>query len=176
MLTLRDGTESDSAAIALLHAESWRSAYRGILSDDYLDNRVHSERAIVWQTRFSEKSSKPFFVILAEMGSDLAGFACVFPDEDPTFGSYVDNLHVAPQLTRQGIGRRLLIEVARRLIGDQTPGGLYLWVMEENFKARQFYSAVGAVEVDCDEFSMPDNTRVREVRCSWPDPARLVVP
>jgi ribosomal protein S18 acetylase RimI-like enzyme len=175
MVTLRDATDSDSAAIARLHAESWRSAYRGILSDDYLDNRAHSERAILWQTRFSEKSGKPFFAILAEMGSDLAGFACVFPDEDPTFGSYVDNLHVAPQLTRQGIGRRLLSEVARRLIADQTPGGLYLWVMEKNFKARQFYSSAGAVEVDCDEFVMPDNTRVREIRCSWPEPARLVL-
>ena len=175
MVTLREANEHDVGAIAQLHADSWRSTYRGILSDDYLDNRVHSERAILWQTRFSEKSGKAFFVILAEMGSDLSGFACVFPDEDPTFGSYVDNLHVAPQLTRQGIGRRLLVEVARRLIADETPGGLYLWVMEKNLKARQFYSAVGAVEVDSDEFSMPDNTRVREVRCSWPDPARLVL-
>src|ERR1700730_6937566 len=139
MVTLRDATESDSAAIARLHAESLRSAYRGILSDDYLDNRVHSERAILWQTRFLEKSSKPFFVILAEMVSDLTGYACVFPDEHPTFGSYVDNLHVAPQLTRQGIGRRLLSHVARRLIADQTAGGVFFLVMGEKFQGGALY-------------------------------------
>jgi GNAT superfamily N-acetyltransferase len=174
MLTLRDATESDSPAIARLHAESWRSAYRGILSDEYLDTRAHSERAVLWQTRFSEKAGKPFFVVLAEIGAQLAGFACVFPNEDPIFGSFVDNLHITPELKRKGIGRRLLAEVARRLIADQTPGGVYLWAIERNNNARQFYSSVGAVEVGCEEFATPDGGKVREVRCYWPDPAKLL--
>jgi GNAT superfamily N-acetyltransferase len=173
MVTLRDATESDSAAIAQLHAKSWRSAYRGILSDEYLDARAHSERAVLWRTRYSEKTVKPFFVILAEISAQLPGFVCVFPNEDPTFGSFVDNLHVTPELTRKGIGRRLLAETARRLIADQTPGGVYLWAIEQNNNARQFYSSVGAVEVGCEEGAMPDGGRVREVRCYWPDPAKL---
>jgi len=174
MVTLRDATASDSASIAQLHAESWRSAYRGILSDEYLETRAHSERAELWQTRFSERAGNPFFVILAELGAQLAGFACVFPKEHPIFGSYVDNLHVAPQLTRKGIGKRLLADVGRRLIADQTPGGVYLWAIEQNNNARQFYSRVGAVEVGCEEFAMPDGGHVKEVRCYWPSPAELL--
>jgi GNAT superfamily N-acetyltransferase len=174
MVTLRGATVSDCAAIAHLHAESWRSAYRGILSDDYLDTRAHSERAELWETRFSQRDSNPFFVILAEIGARLAGFACVFPNEHPNFGSYVDNLHVAPDLTRKGIGRRLLADVGSRLVADQTPGGVYLWAIEQNNSARQFYSSVGAIEVGSDEFAMPDGGIVREVRCFWPDPARLL--
>ena len=175
MVTLREATDHDSAAIARLHAESWRSAYRGLLSDDYLDHRVHAERATLWQTRFSEKDSKPFFVILAETGAQLAGFACVFPQDHPTFGSFLDNLHVAPQSTRQGIGRQLLVGVARRLIAQKTPGGLYLWVIEKNRRARRFYSKAGAIEVECVELPMPDGGRLREVRCHWPNPAKLLL-
>jgi GNAT superfamily N-acetyltransferase len=174
MVTLRHATDSDSASIAQLHAESWRSAYRGILSDEYLDTRAHSERAELWQTRFSEKARNPFFVILAELGAQLAGFACVFPNDDPIFGSFVDNLHVTQQLTRKGIGRALLAAVGRRLIADQTPSGVYLWAIEQNSNARQFYSRVGAVEVGCEEFATPDGGKVREVRCYWPDPAKLL--
>jgi GNAT superfamily N-acetyltransferase len=174
MVTLRDATESDSAAIARLHAESWRSAYRGIFSDEYLDTRAHSERAILWRTRFSERASSHFFVILAEIGAQLAGFACVFPNENPTFGSFVDNLHVTPELKRKGIGGTLLAEVGRRLIADQTSGGVYLWAIEENTNARRFYSSVGAVEVGTEEFATPDGGKVREVRCYWPGPARLL--
>ena len=66
MLTLREATDHDAAAIARLHADSWRSAYRGMLSDEYLDHRVHLERTALWQQRFSERAQKPFFVILAE--------------------------------------------------------------------------------------------------------------
>ena len=47
MVTLRDATKHDSAAIAHLHAESWRSAYRGILSGDYLDRHVHWDAHVV---------------------------------------------------------------------------------------------------------------------------------
>ena len=174
MLTLREGTEHDAAAIAQLHADSWRSAYRGMLSDEYLDNRVHLERAALWQQRFSEQAEKPFFVILAETENELAGFACVFPVEHPTYGAFLDNLHVVPQRTGQGIGRRLLSAVAERLLTDEGRGGLYLWVIERNARARQFYAKAGALEVECTELSMPDGSRLNEVRCYWPHSARLL--
>ena len=138
MVTLREATQHDSAPIARLHADSWRSTYRGIISDEYLDNRAHSERAALWQARFSEKPNKPFFTILAEKDGQLAGFACVFPNEDPIFGSFLDNLHVTPERTGQGINRLLLNDVARRLLADVTRGGLYLWVIEKNTRARHF--------------------------------------
>ena len=173
-VTLREATKLDSAAIAHLHAESWRSAYRGILSDDYLDQRANTERAALWQSRFSEIASKPFFAVLAETGAELAGFACVFPQEHPTFGSFLDNLHVVPQSIGQGIGRQLLGGVARRLIADKVPGGLYLWVIEKNSRARKFYAKAGAVEVERVELPMPDGSRLAEMRCYWPDPARLL--
>jgi len=175
MLTLREGTGGDAAAIARLHAESWRSAYRGMLSDEYLDHRVHHERAALWQRRFSEQAEKPFFVILAETETELAGFACAFPDEHPTYGAYLDNLHVVPQRTGQRIGRRLLTAVAERLLANERRGGLYLWVIEQNIRARRFYSQAGGLEVGRETLSMPDGSRVMEMRCYWPDPARLLL-
>jgi hypothetical protein len=176
MLVLREATQHDAAAIARLHADSWRSAYRGMLSDDYLDHRVYSERATLWQQRFSDRSEKPFFAILAEIDSDLAGFACVFPDQDPTYGAFLDNLHVVPQRTGHGMGGRLLAAVAERLLADEKRGGLYLWVIEQNARARRFYSKAGALEVECVALPMPDGSRQSEVRCYWPDPARLLKP
>jgi hypothetical protein len=174
MLTLREATEHDAAAIAKLHADSWRSAYRGILSDEYLDNRVRLERAALWQQRFLERAEKPFFVILAEAEKVLAGFACVFPDEDPTYGAFLDNLHVVPHRTGRGIGRRLLTAVAERLQADGRRGGLYLWVIAQNARARQFYSKAGALEVECVELAMPDDSRQMEMRCFWPKPGSLL--
>jgi GNAT superfamily N-acetyltransferase len=173
-VSLREATKSDSVAIAHLHAESWRSAYRGMLSDDYLDNRAHADRAAIWESRSAEIARKPFFAIVAEAGAQLAGFACVFPQDHPTFGSFLDNLHVAPQSKGQGIGRRLLDGVARHLIAERTPGGLYLWVIDRNTRARQFYAKAGAAEVERAELPMPDDSRLTEVRCFSPDPATLL--
>ena len=175
MVTFREAESHDGNAISRLHAKSWRSAYRGVLSDDYLDKRVYAERALIWQQRFSQQAQKPFFAILAEVEGQLAGFACVFPEEHPNYGSFLDNLHVIPQRTGQGIGRQLLTAVAQRLLVDGRRGGLYLWVVEQNTRARRFYAAAGAGEVERAVLPMPDGTQVAEIRCLWTDPAGLLV-
>jgi GNAT superfamily N-acetyltransferase len=174
-MILREASKGDAGAIAKLHADSWCSAYRGILSDDYLANRVHAERVGLWIDRFSANATKPMFVVVAESGRVLDGFACVFPHEDPIFGSFLDNLHVAPSRTGQGIGRLLLSEAARCLLNSAKVGGLYLWVIEQNKRARQFYARAGAAEVETKVLPMPDGGRHPEVRCYWPDPAQLLL-
>jgi GNAT superfamily N-acetyltransferase len=174
-MILRQASKRDAEAIANLHADSWRSAYRGILSDEYLAYRVHAERVTLWHDRFAADATKPMFVIVAESGEVLNGFVCVFPQEDPIFGSFLDNLHVAPSRTGQGIGKLLLVESARHLLSIGKVGGLYLWVMEQNKRARQFYARAGAAEVEAKVLPMPDGGRHPEVRCHWPDPARLLL-
>ena len=190
-MIFREATGDDAVAIACLHAESWRSAYRGTFSDDFLDNRVHEERKNSWQARFSGRESQPFFVLLAEDGGRLLGFACVFPDKDPLWGSYLDNLHVAPGRTGLGIGRGLLSEVVRRLetrgsrtgsaaasAAQRTGGGacapLYLWVVEQNHRARRFYEKAGAKIVGSEVHTMPDGQSVVALRCHWPDSKKLL--
>ena len=167
-MVIRDAVKSDVTAIAHLHAESWRSAYRGILSEDFLENHAHGDRLAAWQERFSAKAQKPMFVIVANEGKQLAGFACVFPDEDALYGSFLDNLHVAPQLTGQGIGRRLLSETADRLLTSGSSAGLYLWVLEQNHRARRFYEKAGGILAGSVVSSMPDGQRVSALRCHWP--------
>jgi len=174
-MIIRDATASDVVAIAKLHAESWRSAYRSILSDDYLEKYVDRERLAVWKERFSGTSRKPMFVMVAEMTSGLAGFVCVFPEEDATFGSFLDNLHVAPGLTGQGIGRKLLAESAGRLVTGGSRVGLYLWVMEQNYGARRFYERAGAEVVGSTLNTMPDHQQVVALRCYWPEPRTLLL-
>ena len=174
-MLIRDANENDVIGIANLHAESWRVTYRGILSNDFLENHAHHDRLAMWQNRFAGTACKPMFVIVADTNSKLAAFACVFPEQDAVFGSFLDNLHVAPHLTGQGIGRRLLSEVARRLLTSGSRVGLYLWVLEQNQRARQFYERAGAVVVGSEAKTAADGQSVTALRCYWSDPKSLLV-
>jgi ribosomal protein S18 acetylase RimI-like enzyme len=174
-MIIRDATDADVPAIAALHAESWRSTYRGILSDDYLENEVHRDRLVVWQGRFSKASEKAMFVMVAEANSTLAGFVCVFQDDDPMFGSFLDNLHVVPAMTGQGIGRRLLSEAAKHLLASGSRVGLYLWVIEQNDRALRFYKTAGAEVVGSKVNTMPDGQPLLALRCYWRTPQTLVL-
>jgi hypothetical protein len=46
---VRPGTTGDVQAIAALHAESWRSAYGGLVPDDVLGEGLDAERLQFWR-------------------------------------------------------------------------------------------------------------------------------
>jgi GNAT superfamily N-acetyltransferase len=127
-LIFRRATGGDAEAIASLHAESWRDAYRGILPDSYLDSQITAERANLWRARFGSLASDPFFVVLTEDPGELVGFACVLLDHDPQWGTCLDNLHVLPGWRNRGVGR-LLFGRAAQWVRSTKPGWpIHLWV------------------------------------------------
>jgi ribosomal protein S18 acetylase RimI-like enzyme len=172
---LRAMTAADADAVALLHAASWRGAYRGVFSDDYLDHEADAERRVAWQARLAREAPGSDWGLVAEDATGrLLGFAWVQPDHDPTWGDYIDNLHVAPDLKGGGIGRRLMQGVAERLQRDGSTRPLYLWVLEVNTAARAFYERLGA-EVTDRQISDPLGGREHPIwRCVWRQPARLL--
>lgn len=112
-MTVRPAMLSDAIAIADLHAESWRSTYRGILGDAFLDGPVIQDRRKLWEARLS-RSPMPDtqLVRVIEDGGVLTAFVCALLDADPEWGALLDNLHVSPSSKGQGLGRRLMAEVA----------------------------------------------------------------
>lgn len=110
---LRTALTSDASAIAWLHAQSWRIAYRGILSDDYLDGPLFENRLAVWQQRLREDDSQQQLVLLTGKRDCLSGFVCAHLDADPKWGALLDNLHVHPDHRRCGLGRRLMAAAAQ---------------------------------------------------------------
>ena len=142
-VAFRRAEPSDAGSVAALHADSWRRHYRGAYADEFLDGDVGADRLQVWNERLATPRADAV-TVLAEAGGVLVGFVHVVFDEDPEWGSLVDNLHVAHFRHRTGVGTRLIAEAARSVSGRGT-GGLYLWVLEQNHAAQAFYRARGGV-------------------------------
>src|SRR5437764_8769415 len=119
-LQLRRASSADSERIAWLHADSWRRHYRGAYSDAFLDGDVTADRRHVWADRLREPDDGRS-TILAEDGGALVGFAHVVFEDDAAWGALIDNLHVASARRRQGIGSRLLSEVATAVLERAQP-------------------------------------------------------
>ena len=163
-IALRTAEEADEAAIAALHAVSWRTAYRGMIPDAYLDDEAVDDLSRTWAERFTDRSGT--LTIVATAGDDIVGFAHSVIDDDPEWGTLLDNLHVAPGLRRSGVGRRLVLETARRLVDLATSPDLHLWVLEPNLRARAFYDALGG-RVTGSDVSPEIPGSVPCVRYSW---------
>lgn len=164
---------ADAPAIARLHAESWRVAYRGMLPDAFLDNEVFHDRAALWRQRFAEPDASLVTVtILAERNGELLGFAHSIVDDDAERGTLLDNLHVRHGTKRLGIGRRLMAETAAWLEERGHTSGLYLWVLEANAPARRFYDALGGRVVGSG-LSHEGGGSAPSLRYWWPELAEL---
>src|SRR2546421_4996605 len=131
---------ADVEAVARLHAQSWRDDYRSIYSDAFLDGDLFGDRLAVWSERLIVPQPNRF-TLVAEHDGTVVGFIHVILGVDPTWGAVVQNLHVAHDVQGHGIGSALLAEASRTL-GEQRPSsGFYVFVREDNVKARAFYEA-----------------------------------
>ncbi len=159
-------TDAIANLIAPLHAASWKSAYRGILSDHYLDFIVDEERHAHWQKYVRTLAAGDGEIFLARLADEAVGFLCIEGtriDELNVYGAYVNNLHVLPHIQGQGIGTALL----EHGVGWAKVRGfsqLYLFVFEDNLDARAFYKANGWHAVERMMSELPDGALAAELR------------
>jgi ribosomal protein S18 acetylase RimI-like enzyme len=167
---IRSATIRDAEEIAALHADSWRRNYRGAYPDTFLDHEVFDDRRDVWRARLTRPEPNHRTVV-ADLCGEIVGFVHTNLDDDPAWGALLDNLHVAHDMKRRGLGSLLLAACARSVIDHAPTGHLYLWVLEQNTNAQAFYDERGGqcVERQCRE-PLPDY-RLRYV---WNSPVHLL--
>ena len=164
----------DAGAIAGLHADSWQRHYRGAFLDSYLDGDVLSDRRAVWRHRLAHPEESQS-TLVAERAGDIIGFVHTEFDEDPRWGSLLDNLHVQCEQKRAGTGTRLLSAAALDLLEQRPSSALHLWVLDQNEAAQAFYLARGGERVETElRGPFPGGGRAIGHRYVWPDPSVLI--
>ncbi len=167
MLDIRPVTARDAEILAQLHTESWRSAYRGILRDEYLDGDIGAERQTLWQSRL-QCPTPGQFGLLALCDDVAVGFAFAVAGADARWGTLLDNLHVRPGQRGGGVGTKLLHAVTEHVMTYCPEEGLFLWVYELNTRTRAFYERLGAQKIERAEITAPDGGTVAEWLYVWP--------
>jgi ribosomal protein S18 acetylase RimI-like enzyme len=169
---LRNGEVRDAEAIAVLHTDSWRRTYRGMMSDEFLDGGALENRRQVWRERLGTADAD-CLVVVADDAARIVGFICVFAHGDAGWGAYIDNLHVVHDWKGRGVGRALMAAAADWVCSTQPDAGVYLWVMEANAAARAFYDRLGARNVETVTHEDPGGGSAPNCRYVWAD-ARML--
>ena len=165
-MKLRTALLSDIQAIVTLHVASWRFAYRGALSNEYLAGDIHADRMALWKSRLRTPPSNQY-VVVAHDDEAILGFACAYVNEDPQWGTLLDNIHVSQLVQRKRVGSKLLKAVAHHCTISFGNAGLYLWVLQSNMAAQKFYCSHGAENVGTDIWNAPGGTQVPRFRFAW---------
>jgi GNAT superfamily N-acetyltransferase len=167
-MLVRWAQPADAHALAQLHTTSWRLTYRGQLTDAFLDGPVFEDRLTLWTGRLANPSLHQAIIWVATLADDVVGLACAFAHHDERWGTLLENLHVAPDHKRQGIGQ-LLFDAVRQWADQSTQSQwLHLWVLASNHPAQHFYQQLDAQHVESGTWHAPDGSCLPQYRYAWP--------
>ncbi len=172
--TIRGAEPGDAAGISHVHVASWRTTYRGIVPDAFLDGMSYEESEARWRERLGERDRRVFSFV-ADVSGKVVGFASGGPRRSeslPEFDGELYALYLLAEFRGAGIGRRLLEAVAGGLSASGFTSML-AWVMSGNLPARAFYEAFGGKLVGSDTFEIEDKS-IEEVAYGWDDVRDLV--
>jgi ribosomal protein S18 acetylase RimI-like enzyme len=141
-MIFRPAEPADALHVARVHVRSWQAAYRGLLSDDYLDGLSAEDRA----RRYTFDATGPLdpATIVALDDERLCGFATTVParDADVAGQGELAALYVDPDWWGRKIGVRL-VAMARESLLKRGFEAAVLWVMVGNDRAQRFYRKDG---------------------------------
>ncbi len=162
-MQIRDARPGDEAQVADVHVRAWKTAYRGLLPDDYLEALTPEQRVPGY--RFAASRPRDPQTLLAIAGDALLGFATFGPsrDADAPDAGELFALYVDPARWRTGAGRALL-QASRDRMYAQGHVEAILWVLDGNQPAERFYVADGWSRDGASRWEDPWGVRSRVFR------------
>ena len=160
-MRIRAATPDDAEAIVNVHIRSWQVAYRGQVSDSYLDALPQAREArITWRREHAGG------VWVAEEAEGIIGFVSIGPTRDegalPGTGE-VGAIYLAPEAWGTGVGRELFAKAVEELRAAGFTRAM-LWVLDTNERAQRFYRAAGWAPDGAAKTEERPGATLREVR------------
>lgn len=154
----------DAAAIARVHVATWRTAYRGLLPEEFLASLTDSHYTERWRRGIADPSSRVF---VAEDETETVGFASGGRERagENGYGGELYAIYVLDRAQRRGYGR----ELVRAVVGGLRGMGfedMIVWVLRDNTTARAFYERLGGEYVRTQPITIGPAT-LPEVSYGW---------
>src|ERR1700694_3094502 len=161
---VRPATIDDAAEIARVHVATWRSAYRGLLPDDFLASLSEVYYTERWTRVIGDGMSGVF---VAEEPDGIVGFASGGRERagEHGFEGELYAIYVLDTAERRGHGRALGRAVAGAL-RQMTLPDMIVWVLRDNVRARGFYEHLGGTYVREQPITV-GTTTLEEVSYGW---------
>ncbi|WP_243458199.1 GNAT family N-acetyltransferase [Sporosarcina sp. Te-1] len=142
---IRKALKGDEEGIAKVHVDSWRSTYKGIVPDAYLEQLSYEERAAMWRRAIG---GNPLY-IAENADGQIVGFATGGKERSGNIAGYDGELYAIYMLKEaqgKGLGALLTAAIAKEL-EQMGLTSMLVWVLDEN-PSKSFYERLGGQVID----------------------------
>ena len=160
-------TLGDVGGIARVHVDAWRTTYRGVLRQAFLDSLSYDQREDQWRRALGDTAAGPTLVAREATGPVVA-FAAGGPERNrrAQFDGELYALYVLEPYQRHGLGTALLVSVADAL-ARSGHNAMLAWVLARN-PAVGFYERRGGKRVDERSVTIAGD-ELEEIAFGWSD-------
>ncbi|MGI8383858.1 N-acetyltransferase family protein [Robertmurraya sp. P23] len=144
-MMIRKALPADAKGIAKVHVDSWRTTYKHIFPEDYLQSLTYESHEELWNGVIPNG-----YVYVAENHQgEIIGFSSGGKERTGDYPGYEGELYAIYLLQEyqgKGIGRQLVKPLIEQFTNDGI-GSMTVLVLEEN-PSKHFYQSLGAIEID----------------------------
>ncbi|MGE6488646.1 N-acetyltransferase family protein [Paenisporosarcina sp. NPDC076898] len=141
-MIIREANVVDAEGIARVHVDCWRTTYKDIIPEEFLNNLFYENRTKIWAQNISNEHN---YVFVAERDGKIVGFTDAGKEMSGQYPGYladITTLYILKEFQGLGIAKQLLQQVFMKLKENNMTSAL-VWVLEDNL-SRHFYEAMGA--------------------------------
>ncbi len=139
-IKIRRATLQDVSIISQIHAECWKTAYRGIMPQKYLDEL----KVDFWVPTFTNWIENGIFsvylICVDEIPVGCTAYGKSRDDKLPDWGEVI-SVYIRSDYWGKGLAKKLL-EYVLLCMRQDGYRNCYLWVLKENLRARHFYEKI----------------------------------
>ncbi len=136
--------KKDALRVAEIQVSSWRKGYQDIIDERYLSSLDIQKKAEGWKTGIE---INPHFIrLVISLKGKILGFAVGLENTDELQQAHAEvaAFYIDPDSWGNGLGKKLFKELKDQF---QQKGWRvsFLWVLQENHRARSFYEKQGGI-------------------------------
>ncbi|ASK64027.1 GNAT family N-acetyltransferase [Virgibacillus phasianinus] len=164
-MNVRKANPNDAKSIAKVQVDSWKTTYKNIVPDEFLDRMSYVSREQKWKDKIPKQA---VFVVETDEG-EVVGFANGGKERTGNYPAYQGELYaiyILADYQRNGIGKlfikQIIEELKRKDIYSMTVA-----VLKDN-SSRKFYQSLGAKKIDTTELEI-SGEKLKEIIYGWED-------
>ncbi|TFD99899.1 GNAT family N-acetyltransferase [Jeotgalibacillus sp. R-1-5s-1] len=141
-MKIREANEDDIKGIARVHVDSWRTTYKGIVPDTFLEKLSYEQREQLWEKNIKQQNH--LTLVAENEHGEIVGFADggKRPENQTERTADLTAIYLLKDYQRQGIGQA----IQQRLFlhfKEQGYDSAFVEVLDDN-ASKYFYESSGA--------------------------------
>ncbi|PEU81594.1 GNAT family N-acetyltransferase [Bacillus anthracis] len=161
---IRRAIKDDIPCIAKVHADSWKTTYKGIFPDEFLENITYEKREKQWENIFQQEDNHQFRFVAETLDGTIIGFIDGGVERTGTYNcdGELYAIYLLQEYQGMKIGQKLFQALLLECINNEMQS-LLVWVVTNN-PSKKFYEKFNPEKIDT---KFLERVQVEETAYCW---------